>query len=221
MPRLFTTEREIDFISDLTKEIIKDVAGQVIYYYPISTVKTQVHEVYGEATQKMFDDPIQIEVLVDWKTAEPLTDRFGYDELTTLELYIHARDMYDKGIQLAEGDFFSFGSRFFEVSSAVADQVIHGQIEYITGWKLTGVQARKGQFESLLLGPTSEEFSDEDAVQDTFAQQRGNEYNQLGETGDRRALRDNGTLEAPIEGTREVSKKGSEGTNTGSSFYDE
>ena len=34
MSRLFITQREINFISDITKEIIKDVVGQKIYYYP-------------------------------------------------------------------------------------------------------------------------------------------------------------------------------------------
>ena len=35
MSRLFITQREIDFISDLTKEVIKDLAGQKIYFYRV------------------------------------------------------------------------------------------------------------------------------------------------------------------------------------------
>ena len=35
MARLFITPRELNFISDITKEIIKDVVGQKVYYYPI------------------------------------------------------------------------------------------------------------------------------------------------------------------------------------------
>ena len=35
MARLFITSREIDLISDLTKEIIKDVVGQKVYYYRV------------------------------------------------------------------------------------------------------------------------------------------------------------------------------------------
>ncbi len=36
MARLFVTPREVNFINDLTKELIKDVIGQKIYYYSIS-----------------------------------------------------------------------------------------------------------------------------------------------------------------------------------------
>ena len=46
MSRLFITPREIDFINDVAKEVLKDVAGQKIYYFPISEVKTRVHDVY-------------------------------------------------------------------------------------------------------------------------------------------------------------------------------
>ena len=35
MSRLFLGQREADFISDLTKEFIKDVAGQKSYYYTV------------------------------------------------------------------------------------------------------------------------------------------------------------------------------------------
>ena len=41
MPRLFLTPRELNLFSDINKELIKDVIGQVVYYYPISEVKTK------------------------------------------------------------------------------------------------------------------------------------------------------------------------------------
>ena len=61
MARLFITPREIDFISDLTKEINKDVIGQKVYYYKIRADLTNVHEVYEEAVNKVFDPPVEVE----------------------------------------------------------------------------------------------------------------------------------------------------------------
>ena len=46
MSRLFITHREIDFISDLTKEIMKDVRGQSIYLYKVRPELSNVHDVY-------------------------------------------------------------------------------------------------------------------------------------------------------------------------------
>jgi len=71
-----------------------------------------------------------------------------------------------------------------------------------------------------VFGPTSEEYTDEDAVQETFIQQRGFENNRDGPTADRRNLREKGVLDEPISGPSEVSRRGISG-KTGSSFYDE
>ena len=65
MARLFITPREMNFISDITKEVIKDVNGQKIMYFPISELKTKAHDVYNEALEKVFDNPVSIDALVD------------------------------------------------------------------------------------------------------------------------------------------------------------
>lgn len=219
MSRLFITEREINLISDLTKELSKDVVGQFIFYYPVNIARSEVHEIYEEAIRKVFDDPLKIECLVNWQPPEIRTNEFGSEEFSKIEVYIQARDMLDKSINLSEGDFFSFGSKFFEVSSMLVDKIIYGHVERITGWKLMGVQARESQFKAKLFGPTSEFDDDADAVQTQFAQQRGQKYNQDGLTGDKRELQERGVLEAPEDGTREVSHLADDGA--GDAFYDE
>jgi hypothetical protein len=219
MSRLFITEREINFISDITKELSKDVIGQHIYYYSVNIARTTVHEIYEEAIKKVFDDPLKIECIAAWQPPEVRTNEFGTEEFSKIEIYIQARDMLDRKINLSEGDFFSFGSRFFEVASMLTDKIIYGHVERTTGWKLTGVQARESQFKAALFGPTSEFDGDADAVQTQFVQQRGQKYNQEGLTGDKRELQNNDTLTAPIQGAREVSHRADEGN--GDNFYDE
>ena len=220
MARLFITPREIDFISDVTKEIVKDVIGQKIYYYSISVLKTKVHTVYEEAPEKVFENPIEIDALVNWTPEEIRTNRFGSEENYSIEAFLHNRDLLDKGIEVSEGDFFSFGAIFFEITSMRWDKNVYGQVEYKTGVKLVGKQARKSQFSAKVLGPTSEGDLEADATQDTFVQQRGFDRNRLGETGDTRALQDKGVLEEPITEPKEISSKG-DSTGSGSSFYDE
>ena len=209
MSRLFITPREIDFIADLTKEIVKDVMGQKIFYYHVREDLTDVHDVYEEATDKIFDPPIEIEAFVDWQPEEIRTNRFGHEEFSTTEIRIQARDLLDREIDLKEGDYFSFGEIFFEITSVSAISNVFGQVEYTTGFKVVGKQARKGQIEVAPIGPTSEFRPEEDAVQKEFVQQRGEERNKLGETGDRRELVEDGKLEKPI----------SEPKTVGSSFY--
>jgi len=220
MGRLFISEREINFINDITKELIKDVIGQKIYYFSINEIKTNIHDVYEEAVDKIFENPIALECLVKYSPQEIKTNRFGSEEIYSIECYIHERDMIDKGISVVEGDFFSYGSTFFEVVKSPASDTIFGQIEYKSYITITGKQSRKGQFLSKIFGPTSERYSDSDAIQDTFVQQRGYSSNNQGATGDVRALQSNGVLTTPISQPAEVSPSG-DSTGAGSSFYDE
>lgn len=217
MPRLFLTPRELDFFSDITKEVMKDIIGQKIFYFSISEVKTQVHDVYNEAPEKIFETPIELDALVEWKSQEITTNQFGSEEFYDITAWVHARDMIDKGVQLSQGDFFSFDSLFFEVVSFTVDDIIYGQVEHKTGFVIKGKQSRRSQFVSKVFGPTDEMFSDPTAVQNEFVQQRGFPANRLGPTGDVRDLQKKGILEKPISGPHEVSEKGT--GNSGAAFY--
>jgi hypothetical protein len=221
MARLFITQREINFISDITKEIIKDVVGQKIYYYPISETKTKSHQVYDEALQKIFDNPINIDVLVNSEfQTETKINKFGVDATFSLEVYIQHRDMVEKGINPAIGDYFSFGSIFYEITEYKYMRTIYGQAENIDGVSLMGTRVRESQFKALTVGPTDIKYADQDSIQDTFVQQRGATENKEGPTADVRDLVKNGVLDPPISGPKEVSDLG-DSTGVGNAFYDE
>ena len=84
MPRLFITGREIDLISDLTKEVNKDVIGTKIYYYSISATKTRIHDVYSEAPEKIFENPVEVTAVVEYSETDQSTTKFGIDKNYTV-----------------------------------------------------------------------------------------------------------------------------------------
>ena len=224
MSRLFITSRELDFISDITKEIVKDVIGEKIYYYHVRGDLSNTHDVYEEATKKVFDPPIEIGARIEWDQASVTSNRFGHEQLYTISVYIQSRDLLAKEIDIDEGDYLSYGDTFYEIVSYVYDSLIFGQIEHSTGIKITAKQARKGLIDKTPHGPTDESYSDPDAVQETFVQQRGFEKNILGPTGDERTMIEKGKLTLPISGPAEVSPRGGDKTSDtviDSSFYDE
>lgn len=222
MARLFITPREMNFISDITKEIIKDVNGQVIYLYPISEIKTQAHEVYNEAVQKIFDNPIAIEALVSAQfQQETKIGAFGPDQQFGLEAFVQYRDMVDKGIEINIGDYFSFSEIIYEITNVNVMRNIFGQAEHKDGLKIVGTKVRESQFKTKLLGPTDDVYTDEDAMQKKFVQQRGFAENSEGETADKRDLQP--IIDVPLTGPKEVSERGalSDASHHGSAFYDE
>jgi len=220
MARLFLTPREIDFINDINKEIIKDVVGQKIYYYTVRHDVTEIHDVYEEAPEKVFDPPIEIEARVEYQPEGISTNRFGTEGTYDIDVYLHNRDLLDRNIDVRIGDYFSYDATFFEIIQQQVDSTIYGQIEHAMGIHLLGKQARLGQIDFTPHGPTDESYTDPGAVQETFVQQRGFEENRLGKTGDVRALQESGVLDQPISGPAEVSKK-ADPSRIKSSFYDE
>lgn len=214
MARLFITPRELDLISDITKELIKDVIGQKIFYYAVRTDVTQVHDVYEESTEKVFDPPIEIDALVEWSPGEIKTNKFGSEKFHSIEVRVHAQDLIDRNLRMKMGDFMSYGSVFFEITQVITISKIFGQVEHITGYKMMGKQAREGLIDKAIRGPAAQTLETERVVQDTFVQQRGATTNEIGETADRRELQADGKLDPPLTGPNKVSPDG-----VNSSFY--
>lgn len=224
MARLYITPRELNWISDITKEVVKDVIGQKIYYYPVSESKTVTHGIYNESMQKVFDGPVIIDALVDSHfQSDTKIDTFGVDSKFKIEVYVQYRDLVEKGINVQIGDFFSFSDIFYEITETNFMRNIYGLPEHRDGVKLIGTKAREGQFNAPLLGPTDIANPEPDAVQKKFEQQRGLPQNSEGPTGDVRDLQKAGVLDPPLSGQKQVSEKGalSDNSHHGSSFYDE
>jgi hypothetical protein len=222
--RLFITPREIDFIADLNKEIIKDVIGQKIYFYKAREDLSDIHAIYEESINKVFDPPIEIDARIDWDPSEVRTNRFGQENYYSISVYIQSRDLLDRDIDVEPGDYFSYGDVFFEVTSTIVVSNIYGEVEHSTGIKVTGKQARMGQILRDPIGPTDESYSDKDAIEETFVQQRGFQENALGKTDDVRSLQKKDVLTKPITGPKEVSPRGGTGKEDeigmiDSSFY--
>lgn len=189
MARLFIGLREVQFVNDLAKEFIKDVAGQFINYFPVSTIKSSVHKIYNESLQKIFENPVMVPALVGMPEYSSKTTNFGPDIEAKIEVLIQYKDLQDKGFVISEGDFFSYDDNLYEVLTFVnAGKNIFGLAEYNVSWKITARSARLNQLDipnipAPRLAP--------DDIQKVFEQQRGLPITSNGEqTGDVREMRE-------------------------------
>lgn len=215
MARLFLGQREADFFSDITKELIKDVAGQKIFYYTVREDLSDIHDVYEESLYKIFNPPVEIECLVEWQPSEVKTTQFGHEQIKSIAAYLHNRDLIDRDINIKQGDYISYGEHFFEITSLIYDKLVYGQIERTASLKLTAKQARKEHIFKTALGPTYEAYLGKGNIQTTFEQQRGQTES------DTRQLQKDGVLEEPISSPKKVAPDGSTRSinGIGSSFY--
>lgn len=186
MPRLFVTQKEIDYFNDLGKEFIKDIVGQAIIYWPVSTLKTKIHPVYNEAVKKIFENPIKVDALVGQPQWETKMTSFGPEQQNTLEVFLQARDLAQKGLEISEGDYFTYGDNAYEIVSCKNMNNFFGQVEHDVAFKVIGKLSRPSEF-------NPQKFFKPD-VETTppapFEQQRGIAENREGPTGDVRDVRE-------------------------------
>lgn len=186
MGRLFITKRELQLISDINKELIKDIIGEEIIYHPVSEEKTKKDELYDEAEVKVTETPINIRCLVNWEGSTTETTNFGVDKKYSIEVYFHEEDLSDKNIKLREGDFVEYGAIFFEVINLGQPDLIYGQAEHKVMTKAICKSVRKGQF--------YKDSLETDEERDTFTQIAGDE-----DEGDRRELVEGGKIERLLD----------------------
>jgi len=192
MSRLFVTHKEQTLVNHWTKEFMKDINGQFIYYYPVSTIKTSTNQIYEESIRKIFERPIKIDVMADQSKRENAVGNFGtYQQKATIEMHFHLKDLRDKQINLSLGDFFVYGDETYEIADLYETNNVFGQEEYKYELMVIGQMVGSGQFEIkaltqyLIDGRTFQEHSPKE-----FIQQRGLEVTEEGETKDIRELRE-------------------------------
>jgi hypothetical protein len=120
--------------------------------------------------------------------------------------------LFDRGIKIFEGDYFTYGENTYEIVSAVNLNNYFGQEEYNVSYKIIGKLARPGEFDPKTFFPPSREKKGlPDGIQEGFVQQRGLQVNNEGTTGDIRQTRERLKEELPEialgEGPRIIESK--------------
>lgn len=160
----------------------------MIHYFPISSIKSDVHGVYNESVKKIFENPIKIPALVGQPEWSSKTTSFGPDLEAKLEVSIQYKDLLDKKLILSEGDLFSFDDVMYEILTFYNVNNIFGLAEYNNSWKITARSARLGQLDPNSL-PLPRLAPDD--VEKVFEQQRGLPITSTGEvTNDIREMRE-------------------------------
>ena len=86
-PPLFTGKKERDLVKQVNDELIESVIGQTIVYYPIDSVATNYHGLYGEAIEKTFLPPIRVYALVSWDGIKTTNnDSLGLDKTSSITI---------------------------------------------------------------------------------------------------------------------------------------
>lgn len=146
-PPLFTGKKEKDLVKQVNDEIIERVVGQTVIYYPISLEHTSFHDLYGEAIEKSFLNPVRVYAMVKYGSQNTTTTPMGVDRLEKISISFHKRRLTeDQELYVREGDFVQYGEHFYEILTLVEPIWLYGQVE--SKFEITAecVRAREGLF---------------------------------------------------------------------------
>lgn len=146
-PPLFTGKKERDLVKQVNDEIIERVVGQTVLYYPISLEHTNFHDLYGEAIQKNFLNPVRVYAMVKYVSQATTTTPMGIDRLEKISVSFHKRRLTeDQDLYVREGDFIQYGEHFYEILSLAEPIWLYGQVD--SKFEITAecTRAREGLF---------------------------------------------------------------------------
>ena len=146
-PPLFVGDKERKLVRQVNTELIENVVGQVVAYYPISLEHTNFHPVYGEAIEKTFLDPVRVYARVETLPAVVTHDMKGYDKRPQISVYFHRKRLtQDQDLFVRVGDFLYYDGDYYEIVSTTGSKRLFGQADQKYEITAQCIKAREGVF---------------------------------------------------------------------------
>lgn len=148
-PPLFTGKKERDYVKQVNDELIEQVVGQSIIYYPISIEHTHFNSTYGEAVKKTFLSPIKVNAFVIYESEDINTTNLGIDRIERIKILFHKRRITeDQDLFVREGDFIKYSDRYYEILTLIEPRWLFGQGEKSFEIAAQCVSTREGLFDA-------------------------------------------------------------------------
>ena len=149
-PPLFLGKKERDLVKQVNDELIENIIGQQILYYPIDMQTTSFHDMYGEAIEKTYLPPIRIYALVKFdKEESSYLEGMGIDSDSVVTVNFHKRRLNeDQNMFVSEGDFILYGKIYYEIVKLLEPRKLFGQVNHTFEGSAVCQRARKGLFDA-------------------------------------------------------------------------
>jgi len=124
---LFGSQKDFNVLSThISREILKDIVEQEIGYYKLSLTDTQAN-LYGEATDKIYLDPVKLNCLITRGDQVINVDEFGPDLGREASFAFIREDLVDANTVPEVGDIVMWHEDYYEVDTVRENQLFAGR----------------------------------------------------------------------------------------------
>ena len=123
---IFGSQRDFALITKMNRALLRDIIEQEIGYYKISLEDTQAN-IYGEALEKVFNDPVLLQCLITRGDQIISSDDFGPDLQRNLSFAFLRQDLVDVQLVPEVGDIIMLNEDYYEVDLVRENQFFFGK----------------------------------------------------------------------------------------------
>ena len=123
---LFGSQNDFRLIRRINRELLQDIIEQEIGYYKISLQDTQAN-IYGEALEKFYYNPIKLNCLITRGDQVVTTDEFGPDLNREASFAFLRDDLTDGELVPEVGDIILWHENYYEVDTVRENQLFVGR----------------------------------------------------------------------------------------------
>ena len=123
---LFGGSRDISLFNTISKELINDIIQTEVAYYKFALEQTKTN-VYGEAPQKNYYEPLKIASLIDRSDQTWTSNEFGPDVNQIINFTFLRKEFINLNLFSDVGDLILFRNNFYEVDSRIENQLAFGK----------------------------------------------------------------------------------------------
>ena len=126
---MFGRQRDVSLFRHINRELLWDIVTQQIGYYKYKLESTRTN-IYGEALEKFFIDPVLLNCLQttgDQEWGGGIGEEFGPDENMNVKFAFLRDDLVDADVVCEVGDVIVMRDVYFEVDSVVQNEMFVGK----------------------------------------------------------------------------------------------
>lgn len=123
---IFGSRKDFNLFRGVARELISNVVEQVVGYYKISLEDTTAN-IYGESSNKVFNDPIKLNCLVTRGDQTISSNDFGQDMNRDASFAFLKDDMVDGQLMSEVGDIIYWQGDYYEVDTVRENQLFFGK----------------------------------------------------------------------------------------------
>lgn len=145
---LFGSQKDFNVLSThISRELLQDIIEQEIGYYKLSLNDTQAN-IYGEATEKVYLNPVKLNCLITRGDQVITVDEFGPDLGREASFAFIREDLVDANTVPEVGDIILWHEDYYEVDTVRENQLFMGRDK---SYNLTNYGSRFGSSVSIIV----------------------------------------------------------------------